>query len=298
MVRKNSNGINNPLWQMTCKPVFTLLAFCLCLSTVKGQEGLRIGFRAGLTYNTLNGDELENESYNNTSSFHIGILGKYYFSDLFGITTELLYIQKGGNYRFDGSSFFRFRNTTGADVLIEGQRNMRYDINNSFLEIPVMAFTTLGPVEISAGLGVGFLVASTGGGNFSFTESIPRSDDIESRLDYRFIGDVAGGFLGDAVPVTVGTNREFTIPTIFGAYYELDEKPKNQFKGIDFSAYAGASVYLNPGLFVGARAGISLGDISNNEVDVDYNTFTNNQPTQAEKSLRYFTLQISLGFSF
>ena len=85
------------------------LLFALLLLPVLSANGqFSYGFRAGLSYSKLVGDhEVDDagnalDDYRFASGFHIGLSVNYAVTDLFGFRGELVFTQRGTQYRYDG----------------------------------------------------------------------------------------------------------------------------------------------------------------------------------------------------
>jgi len=276
------------------------LIILLSVSTAYGQDWGG-GFRAGLNYNTFAGDKLDNESYDPNTSFHIGIIVKRYFTDLFGVQGEFLYTQKCAKYNFSGPSklFVQNRNDATQKTLLTGERSMRYNVTNDYLEFPLVGFARVGPVEFSAGASFGFLIGSFAGGTLTFDSDQPPVDVFDQELNYRFLNDRAGRINPgvDSKMIRIN-NQNYAIATQLGAYTELESAEKNLFRGIETTLIAGLAVYINKGLFLLVRGNYGLSDATNDEVDINFNSFEGNHPSIEAKSIHQISIQVSVGFSF
>lgn len=276
------------------------LVILLSVSAAYGQDWGG-GFRAGLNYNTFAGDKLDNESYDPNTSFHIGIIVKRYFTDLFGIQGEFLYTQRGAKYNFSGPSklFVQNRNDATQMSLLSGERRMRYNVTNDYLEFPLLGFARVGPIEFSAGFSFGFLIGSFAGGTLTFDSDQPPVDVFDQELNFRFLNDKAGKIsLGVDTKMIRVNNQNYAIASQLGAYTELESAEKNFFRGIETSLMAGLAVYINKGLFLLVRGNYGLNDATNDEVDINFNSFEGNYPSIEAKSIHQLSVQVSIGFSF
>ncbi|MBX2815058.1 MAG: PorT family protein [Saprospiraceae bacterium] len=279
---------------------FRLLFICAGLTLAKPASAqlLSYGFKTGLSMSTYNGPESEFESNEHRLGFHLGIIAKYRITDIFGVTAELLYSQKGMEYNFDGPSFFQVQRPTGALALLEGTRTMKVTVANEYLDFPIMAYLKAGKFEFTGGVNVGFLVGSTGGGQFTFTGTRPQTSLLDFNVDHRYFKDEArGAALGDQVTTMLG-GETLTIPLQHGAYYEYNEKDGNRYRGIDMGLNAGVAYYLNAGLFLGLRLNYGLIDATREQMDIRYDRFDNNAPAFQNDKDRTVSYQLSLGFAF
>lgn len=275
---------------------FLLLLFCFSVSSV-AQQRMTFGFKTGLNYSGFTGDLESAERYEYNLGFHIGMIVRYHFTDLFGVKGELLYSQKGGKYFYEGPSFFRIQRSAGV-VLASGIRNMNINISNDYIDFPIMGFVKLGPVELSGGINFGILVTSAGGGQLEFSSQQPLLSPFTLILDYRYLDDEAGQALNDEViEVQIGGER-VSIPGQVGAYYEYEEKHGSRFEIFDIGINAGLAFYLNQGLFLNFRGNYGLKDITRPSMDIIYSQFTGNYPTLQNVVDKQISFQASIGFSF
>ena len=267
------------------------------VTTLHAQNRLSYGFKAGLNSSKFSGDLGEEESFASNIGFHLGIIFKYSFTDLFGFRGEFMYSQKGGDYKYNGPSSFLLQRTTNS-ILLNGTRDMSVNISNDYLDFPLMVYGRLGPMELSAGVNVGILVGSTGGGQLVFDSDDPPVESFTLNLDHRYFADEAR----QASPFTsinvLVEGEEVTIAKQSGAYFEYAEKQGNLFNRFDFGLNAGVSFFLNQGLYLGVRANYGLTDVTNPDADVTWRTFDGEAPQLQNDSDRQISYQFSLGFSF
>ena len=276
--------------------LFPILLLFFFVSSV-AQAQLTFGFKTGLNYSGFTGDLESAERYEYNLGFHIGMIVRYHFTDLFGIKGELLYSQKGGKYFYEGPSFFRIQRSVGA-VRASGLRNMDINISNDYIDLPIMGFVKLGPVELSAGINLGLLVTSAGGGQLEFTSQQPLLSPFTLILDYRYLDDRAGQAVDiEVVEVQIGGER-VSIPRQLGAYYEYEEKHGSRYEIFDIGINGGLAFYLNRGLFFNFRVNYGLKDITRASMDVIYSQFTGNYPTVQNTVDRQISFQTSIGFGF
>jgi len=254
-----------------------LIALTLVLSLGASAQ-LDLGFKAGLSYMSIDGpsevilDE-EVEEYAASSGFQIGVIFNYRFTDLVGLRTELLYMQKGGRYKFEGPGYLFLR--PADDIFARGDKLIELDIINSYLDIPIMAYYKLGKFEISGGANLGLLLGSRARGFRQFEGFVSGTgatiDRFEQILDYNYGTDLPEGFLeGDAIRLPSG----FEVPSQPGAYFDYPPLGQFQFtqeplyRRFEIAAIAGLTFFPNPGLGISARYHHGLSDITNDEVDI------------------------------
>jgi hypothetical protein len=279
----------------------------IAVNTIAQSDFLGFGFRAGLSIAKLDGpSELGPngttlESFSMANGFHIGAAVNFKFTDLVGLRTEFVYSQRGTEYLYDGPSYFVLGRNTVEMTTIMGNRRQSINISNAYIDIPVLAYYKIGRIEIAGGLNSGLLVASTAGGNIDFNGMSALGTAVSPfrvNLNYNYKKDEAGEASSTTQNVTVD-GRVYTVPVDVGAYYEFNTKDKNLFKPLDFGLVAGASFFLNEGLFLSIRYMHGLGDMDRNDYDVSLQSLNPNgthiQRNDVNKSRSW---QFSVGFSF
>lgn len=251
--------------------LFLVLFFCSCGPAQLAAQEFSGGFRAGLNSMTFSGDlEMDNgmtlEEFNRTTGFHVGATFALAFTDLVGVKANFMYTQKGGEIDYVGPGyFFSFNEAEGAvngDVNF-GDLRRELDVVNSYLEVPVLGYYKLGPLELEGGLSAAFLVNSRASGSARYTIL---GEDVVINYDANFLRDAPGGIVasdGNRIP----GNTSGTAPTVVGAYYNSD-RDDPLYRRLDFAAVVGLSYFLNNGLFVGARYQHGFTDVTNGENDL------------------------------
>lgn len=280
------------------KIFWILLVICSCSSTGLFAQTLSYGFKTGLSLASYLGDNTPSESFENRLGFHLGVIVKYKITDIFGVTGEFLYSQKGMSYQYDGSSFFEVQRPTGSKVLLEGTRVMDVTVANDFLDFPINAYVRAGAFEFTAGFNVGILVGSSAGGQFDFTGTRPPTELLDFNIDHRYFSQDPGESVGPNFVTALLGGEQIAVALQHGAYFEYEEKDGNRYRGIDLGLNAGISFYLNDGLFLGLRANYGLIDATREQMDIRYDQFTGNFPAFQNDKDRTFALQMSLGFAF
>ena len=250
-----------------------VLLFLLALLPLTAQE-FSGGFRAGLNFVTFDGDQemdasgMSLERFNRTTGFHIGATFAYELTDLFGFKADLMYSQKGGEVRYAGPSYF-YLYSDASDA--EGLRNTgtldsERDVLNSYLDVPVVAYYRLGPLELEGGVSAGFLVNSRASGSATFANvllpdgrSIP---DVSYNYDYNYFNDD----IGFAAVVEPSESRP-GFPAVIDAYYNSNDN-RPLYRRLDFGLVGGASFFLNNGLYLGLRYQFGLTDATRGENDL------------------------------
>jgi hypothetical protein len=179
-------------------------------------------------------------------------------------------------------------------------------INNSYIDVPVLALARFGNFEFSAGVSAGVLIASFGEGSMTYTgysQQFPlqSTNDLEFLLDHNYRKDDPGGFDEDN-PTRLSArlnNQNIELPQTIGAYYDYPDDKGSLFNALDVSAIGGLSYYLSRALYASVRLQYGLSDISNNKADISRTKLdANNQPVLLERKDRNLVTQISVGFSF
>jgi hypothetical protein len=288
---------------------FSLVFALALLSTIMlNAQEFSGGFRAGLNFTTFNGpldmgaDGAELEAFEYSNGFHVGAMGTLRFTDIFGLRAELLYSQKGGVYNYNGDSFWIFTPTNGSESFVAtGNRETTLEVTNSYIDIPVMGVARFNKFEISAGMSLGFLVASRAAGETRFAGASSQGDIITPfllALDYNYFNDPFQQ--GESTPVFRRDidNQPVEIPQTLGAYYQEEASDENLYKTLDLGLVGGVSYYLNRGLFLGLRLNYGLSDITNTSRDISRQVV--NSPSDfvtRDDNDRNLNIQVSVGFS-
>lgn len=293
------------------KRIFLCLALTgLSLVAVDAQS-ISGGFKAGLNFSRFTGDMLDDgngngnvESFDNSTGFHVGAIVNFKLTDYFGFRTEFLYSQKGTSYTFDGPSYLRLYNNSATNsVVLDANRRASYNINNSYVDIPVMTYVKLGPVELSAGVSAGLLLGSRGSGEIAFsgieTPLGQGVDNIIIAVDANYLRDEYQ--ISDFVdPGSLQVLRTtYVVPTTVGAYYDANNSDENLFNRLDLGLNGQVALFVNKGLFVSARVNYGLSDVTNQQQDVDYRDLeANGQVKLRDDFDQNLSIQTSVGFSF
>lgn len=289
------------------------LLFSLLLTTfapLSAQE-FSGGFRAGLNFNTFDGDQEMSadgattyESFARTTGFHVGATFALGFTDLFGIKANLMYNQKGVQRDFtEMPSFFYLYgdadDTQGAVSF--GTLTGEIDVVNSYIDIPVTAYYRIGPIEIEGGASMGFLVNSRASGGLSYADTrIGRGEDIIFNVEGSFFSDEAGFNGIEALSETPlpGTTNIFPPAVVSNYYNSNNDEPL--YRRFDFALVGGVGFFLNNGLFLGARYQHGLSELTKGENDL---RLTNEDRVEGrefnEDDEDYSrSIQVSVGFRF
>ncbi len=296
---------------------FKYFLLLCCLAAVFSLNAqVRYGFKTGLNFARIKGPSETNaagkdlETFGNVTGFHIGATFAYSFTDNYGLRTEFLYSKRGTKYTFDGESYRVFRYTNGQ-TLSTGSSRYLININNSYLDIPVMAVARWGDVELSAGGYVGFLVSSIGDGSLRFSgETVPLGNtvtNVESgagelvfNINYNYRKDEIGE--GDNAQKVIARvdARNVELPKTLGAYFDYTEDKGNVYGALDYGLVGGLSYYISHSLYIGARLQYGLADVTNNDADLSRTEInvTDGSLIYRKDKDKNFVIQASVGFSF
>lgn len=263
------------------------------------------GFKAGLNFNNIIGEEESaDEAFSTNTGFHIGASFVYTITDLFGVKAELMYSQKGTQYSYDGPSYFTFyRSSTGTPVYAVGNRRSDISIANSYIDIPLMVYYKIGPLELEAGVNAGILVGTTGSGGITFSGATQAGSPITeftTGVEFGFYSDEQGL---DAViqgsAITLNTIPDFIQPSNINAYYEAADNSDKKYKTLDLGLNAGLLFFMNQGLYVGVRANYGLTDITNESQDISQAALAPGNQYQTRDDVdQNISIQASVGFRF
>ena len=290
------------------------LLFCFALllgtSTPLTAQQFSGGFKAGLNFTTFDGpletgaDDVELESFGNSTNFHIGAIANLRFTDIFRMRAELLYTQKGGIINFSGPSYWLFAPTGEAPPLsVSGQRTSVLEVTNTYLEFPIMAVARLKKFEISAGLSTGFLVASRASGEVNIDGALSPNGSViqpfSTNLSFNYFKDEPQQFDENNSSQLAVDGRNVFLPDNLNARYLQSDDEDNLFNTLDVGLVAGISYFMNKGLFIGGRVNYSLIDITERSQDISRSTINpDNTFVTRDDDDRYLVLQLSVGFSF
>lgn len=299
---------------MKLKYGFALFFFAsaMCLNAQ-----IRYGFKTGLNFANFSGPSETNdagadlETFKNVTGFHIGATFAYSLTDNYSLRAELLYSKKGAKYTFDGQSYRVFRDGTSS-TFSTGTSRYLININNSYIDIPVLGVARWGDFEFSAGGYVGFLIGSIGDGSLRYSggkTAPPQEFDIIDKntmkkelvfnLDYNYRKDKPGeGDSAQKVIADLGT-RDVELPKTLGAYFDYPEDKGKLFNTLDYGVVGGLSYYISSSLYAGLRLQYGLADVTNNDADLS-KARVNEDGTfiYRDDKDKNFAVQATIGFSF
>ena len=288
-----------------------LLLVVIIAFTMNSSQAQTFGVRAGLNYSKFLGPSVSNQNaeevFSYSNGFHFGLSYAYDFTDLFSLRSEIVYIQNGSKYEFDGESFYVIRDAQrNINTFEKGEIDYDLNISNAYISIPIMANYRINRKwEIFGGPYVNMLIGPTGRGKLRF-ESYNRPEDITFRqsLDFNYNSDAPAQITGyspnasDQIGILVDGNI-VTLPRFSGAYTRQGTKTENKFNFLDVGLTAGAHYFLNKGFFVGFQVDYGLLDLTNNNVDINLNTLNPDNTLQfSDDKDSHFGIHASFGFRF
>ena len=298
---------------MKSKYVFALFLLAAAFSL---QAQIRYGFKTGLNFAHFNGPSETNdagadlETWKNVTGFHIGATFSYHFTDNYSLRAEALFSKKGAKYTFDGQSYRVFRYETGS-TLSYGNSRYLININNSYIDIPLMGVARWGDFELSAGGYVSFLIGSVGDGSlrysgktappqqFQIKDKNTGKDELVFNLNYNYRKDDPGeGEFTTKVIAELGT-RDVELPGYLGAYFDYPEDKGRLFNTLDYGLTGGIAYYLSRSLYFGLRLQYGMADITNDKADLS-KARINDDGTLIYRNDKdkNFAVQATVGFGF
>jgi hypothetical protein len=296
-----------------------VLVLFLLSGTFSAHAQLKYGFKTGLNFARIIGPSETNdagadlETWKNTVGFHIGMTLAYKFTDNFGLRGELLYSKRGAKYTFEGQSYRIFKHSMGS-VLTRGTSRYLINLNNSYIDLPVMAYGRFGKFEISGGAYAGLLVQSVGEGSLRYSGKTslgnnayinPNQADTELNfnLNHNYRRDAAGAGSSksnDEMLLSIKVDGFISeTPETLGAYYDFPERKARLYNALDYGLVGGISFYISQALYITGRVQYGLSDLTNNDADLSKSKVENNKDLiYRDDKDQNFTIQASVGFSF
>lgn len=281
-------------------------SFLLLLTTTLFAQGFSGGFKAGLNFNQFDGPmegngEMTFEDFQTSVGFHVGATFAYEFTDLVGVKGELIYSQKGGEIRYEGPSYFFLYNADGNETPLFGSAIQELSVINSYLDIPITAYYRIGPLEVEGGFNVGLQISSRGSGSVRYTTGSNNPDlrDIALTFDANFNSDEPGLESIVSSDPNVQLSNVTSFPSVIGGNYNSD-RDDNRYERLDFGLVFGISLFLNEGLYVGARYNHGLTDVTKPENDLRLSELGDNNTRLFNTDDEDFnrSIQASIGFRF
>ncbi len=289
------------------KKFLALFALTASFSTSYAQVDRQIGFKVGLNRSSIETDALPvGETRKPYTGFLIGVTAQWNFVERFGVRAEALYSRKGGKMSYEGPGFFNFKKEDGTRLLAQnGTTSLALNLNNTYLDVPILAVFRYGKLELSAGPSVSLLIGSTGVGELDFSRAAAPGGQTaiafsEKRaLSYNFFRDDAGEGVSETPNELTVDGQKVILDQQLGAYYQLETKPASLYNRLDLGLVGGLSFYFNDALYLGARLNYGLSDISNDAADLQLSALdASKKPVFLAKKDQNFVIQGCVGFSF
>ncbi|GAB3822858.1 porin family protein [Pontibacter rugosus] len=193
-----------------------LLSLTIALATfgmAQAQSGL--GIRGGANLSNVEGDLQNEDLYKNKFGFHAGItLGIPVVENFFYVQPELLYSTKG--FKYDDSEYtinnLSYRN--------EGK------INSAYIDLPVLAKITAGPIYFEAGPQASYLLSMKDETRVYLNDDLVTSSTTELDRD-----NMKKFELGYVAGVGFTTGGRFSIGVRYNGSFNdfVDDTPDNYF---------------------------------------------------------------------
>lgn len=264
------------------------------------KAGINLSRFSGPSEVNSNGDELEKNSF--ATGFHIAGGVNVRFTDLFGMRAELMYSQKGVEYTFDGDSYWIFYPTEETEIHSNGTRSRVLSISNTYIDLPIIGYIRYGRVELSAGASIGALVSSRGQGEVIYSGQTVGGEAVDPftiALDFNYFKDDLQRTDAGESENRLIQGKSVKIPKNVGANYAVFGPEEKLFNALDIGLVAGASFFLNDGLYVGFRLNYGLTDVTDEKKDVAIVALDENRDFITRDDFdRNVSMQMSVGFSF
>jgi len=292
--------------------LLTVLFFSLLISETMAQE-YGTAFRVGLNFSQFiapseTGTSGDLEEFTSYTGFHVAGGVVFKLLENYGLKAEVMFTQNGGRYRYEGESFQIYQSPFSAEpVRSTGTSTTTLRITNSYIELPVTGYAKLGKIEFQLGASLGFLVSSNGVGTFRYEGVSDNGEIIEPyaiNLDHNYLKD---GILTledlqnperEKLDDFLVDGQRITLPETMGAYDTFSSQDGNFYNTIDIGLLAGASYYLNQGLFIGVMVNYGLLDASNDFYDFSKKESNGLEPISRSDKDTNLSIRTSIGFSF
>lgn len=287
---------------------FILSATSTVLQAQSWGFGFKVGLNASGVYGPSEQDAAGNdlETFSLINGFQVGGLVQLRLNKYFGLQTEVLFSQKGSDYKYEGQSYETFTSSLGATLHSTGTRKTLLDATNGFINIPFMAYVNVPRVpnlSFSLGAYMDILVSSSATGETEYEGILDNgTGDVSSHLTtytYNYLRDNAGEDAGSTTQdVLVGSDNISKI-TNEGAYYNWEAKDGDFYNPIDFGILANLGYRFNNGLRFDLRVNYGLTDVTNNYYDISLLSLDDNNEIVPRNDFdRSVSYQLTLGFGF
>ena len=282
--------------------LISVLAFSTLMTSKAYSQDLLFGIRAGLNYAKILGPAqegvVETNAFNN--GFHFGITVGYQMNEFISFRSEILYVQNGTKYKYEGESYHVFNIPSNPRYAVFDSSKLNLDVSNAYVSLPLtIHIRTLDRWEFHAGVYGSILVSPIGAGKLRFGTDI--NYEFEQGQDHDYDSDLAGmlfnPFINDILLIVNG--EDSAVRSIANAYDQYVVKDGNKYNKFDYGITGGISYYLNRGLFLGLKFDYGLKDLTNNRMDRSLKELgPDGEFILREDFDRNFGFHVSLGFTF
>lgn len=292
------------------KKIVVVMALLIGMQQAAQAQSWGYGFKVGLNTSGVFGpsevsDEGEDlETFGTIGGFQVGALVQYRFNKYVGVQLDLLFSQKGTDYKYDGPSYEAYTSAIGASLPSTGERLVLINATNGHFNIPVMAFVNV-TKKFNVGLGMyaDILVSSSATGETQYSGVLDNgSGEVEVHLlnyDYNYLRDEAGEAAGASTLTVLVGSENVTLPLTEGAYYDWAEKQGSYYNRFDYGLVGNLGWRFNNGLRFDARINYGLTDVTNNYYDVALKSRdADGNPIPRTDFDRSISYQFSIGFGF
>ncbi len=290
---------------------FTLFTLVLCLLQFSGQaQSWGYGFKVGLNTSGVFGpsetdaDGNDLESFGTIGGFQVGGLVQLKMNKYYGFQTEVLFSQKGADYKYEGESYKTFTSPIGAILHSTGTRKELIDATNSYISIPLMVYGNITPnLNLSFGAYFDILVSSSATGEIEYEGTLDNgTGDVSKHLvNYTFNyskDEALETAAATPINVLVGSDN-ISVPYNEAAYTHWETKDGNYYNPIDYGLMANLGWRFTNGLRFDLRATYGLTDVTNNFYDISSKERDENYELIPRTDFdRSISLQVTLGFAF
>ncbi|MBK7873505.1 MAG: outer membrane beta-barrel protein [Saprospiraceae bacterium] len=296
--------------ESNCKRFAPVLALLLSAQSFLYAQNSKVSvdLKGGLTFATMAGPSEKAgstrivEEFSYLVGLHGGVGLHLELTNYTGLQIELLYNQKGTHYSYSGQSYWLFPTLAGETVFSFGTRKMELSILNSYLELPLLYSVRVGRVEMSAGLGMSFLLRSKGKGELLYsglTESGALVLPFKAKLDFDYLHDPIRRVSYSENFYRTLDGQVIDIPQTMSAYYETSGIHTRRFHRLDAQLVGGISFFLSETLFLDLRINYGVGDVTNNRQDVSLTQVDRNRvPVTRNDYDQNFAFLASVGLRF
>lgn len=287
---------------------FSILFLMIMTCTTLSAQEFTLGLKTGLSLSNIIADVeqdatgMDLEEFRMHTGFHLGITGKYNFTDNFGVRAELIFAQMGTRYKYEGSSLRILTADNDSRLAASGNSKVLLRVTNSYVQIPLMGYARFNKFEVQLGLSVNILVSSRGDGTWDFDGMTSNGTSLllEQNLDFNYYSDKPGEVNSDEVIRNfTEAGAVYNIVSDVGAYFDRNTDNGSLYNTLDFQLTGGVVYYISRGLSITARGYYSLSDITNTDADIARSALDIGPAfINRDDADRNYTVQLSVGIEF